>query len=62
MVLSCGSAAKEVRVVVYATDYLRILEGGNFMHFVALVKADNDVCLVDTFTFRLRVSVQPPVM
>ena len=46
-----------MNLTVYAADYLKLLEGGNFIHFVAMVKADNDVSAVETYNLRLKVSV-----
>ena len=40
---------------VTPVDYLKLLEGGNFIHFVAMVMADNDISGVDTHTLRLKV-------
>jgi hypothetical protein len=39
---------------VNAADYLKLLEGGNFIHFVAMVNADNDVSAVETHNLRLK--------
>ena len=53
--LSTLSAAGEVSLTVNAADYLKLLEGGNFIHFVAMVNADNDVSAVETHNLRLKV-------
>lgn len=50
---TCVAADVEVRV--RPTDYLKLLEGGNFIHFVATVIADNDKAMVDTYSLRLKV-------
>jgi hypothetical protein len=40
---------------VYAADYLKLLEGGNFIHFIAMVKAvDGNASAVDTHNLRLK--------
>ena len=46
-------------MVVAAVDYLKLLEGGNFIHLVAMVTADNDVSTVETHTLRLKASLYP---
>ena len=48
-------AATNVDMRVRPVDYLRLLEGGNFIHFVATVIADDDTSGVGTFNFRLKV-------
>ena len=53
------ATAGEVALRVLAVDYLKLLEGGNFIHFVALVKADNDVAQVDIYNLRLKVIFDP---
>ena len=41
---------------IQAVDYLRILEGGNFVHFVAMARVPGDnVSLVTTSEFRFKV-------
>ena len=52
---STVSTAGEVNLTVTAADYLKLLEGGNFIHFVAMVNADNDVSAVETHNLRLKV-------
>ena len=42
-------------MLVRSVDYLKLLEGGNFIHFVAMVIADNDVSAVETHNLRLKV-------
>ena len=44
-----------MRLTVYPADYLKLLDGGNFIHFIAIVKADNDVSAVETHNLRLKV-------
>lgn len=48
-------AATNVEMTVTPVDYLRLLEGGNFIHFVAMVIADNETSAVDTLNLRLKV-------
>jgi hypothetical protein len=48
-------AARDVEMTVTPVDYLRLLEGGNFIHFVAMVIADNETSAVDTLNLRLKV-------
>ena len=49
------TAATDVKITVTPLDYLRLLEGGNFIHFVAMVIADNKTSAVDTLNLRLKV-------
>lgn len=49
------AAATTVEMRVRPFDYLKLLEGGNFMQFVAMVIADNDASAVDTYSLRLKV-------
>jgi transglutaminase 1 len=49
-----GNQSGEVNLTVTAADYLKLLEGGNFIHFVAMVNADNDVSAVETHNLRLK--------
>ena len=50
-------AASDVEVRIYPTDYLKLLEGGNYIHFVATVISDDDEsAAIDTYNLRLRVS------
>ena len=48
---------------VQAVDYLRILEGGNFVHFVAMARVPGDnVSLITTSEFRFKVCTCSPVL
>jgi hypothetical protein len=51
--LNAGQA-RDVEMTVTPVDYLRLLEGGNFIHFVAMVIADNETSAVDTLNLRLK--------
>ena len=53
------STAKQVEMWMEPVDYLRILEGGNFMNFVAmvLVPSEEKLSLVKTNEFRLKVDI-----
>lgn len=49
-------AAENLRLDVDDVDYLRILEGGNFIHFVAIAYSGKDkLSVVKTANYRLRV-------
>ena len=55
--LSLPSLAKNIDLDIDDVDYLRILEGGNFIHFVAIVyDAADKLSVVKTANYRLRVS------
>ena len=58
--LNSLSSAGQVKMAVRAIDYLKLLEGGNFIHFVAMVIADNDVAAVATHNLRLKVCPSLP--
>ena len=49
--------AKNIDLDIDDVDYVRILEGGNFIHFVAIVyDATDKLSVVKTANYRLRVS------
>ena len=43
--------------MVYPVDYLKLLEGGNFIHLVAMVVSDDKTSAVDTHNLRLKVCI-----
>ena len=55
--LSLWYVAKNIDLEIEDVDYLRILEGGNFIHFVAIVyDTAEKLSVVKTANYRLRVS------
>ena len=55
--LSLSYVATNIELEIEDVDYLRILEGGNFIHFVAIAyNAADKLSVVKTANYRLRVS------
>ena len=50
-------AAADVEVKIHSVDYLKLLEGGNYIHFIATVIAGDEHAAVETYNLRLKVSV-----